>query len=110
LTRSSGCGAALLASRVGLTASADQISSGDMRVVSRIQYVAPTPAPGPFPDIFNNPNVSGVQGNIFLDHYKQSAGSPLLSTLPLTAAAYYRRPPCAAGVDKFHPARNLHRQ
>jgi hypothetical protein len=49
--------------------------------------VAPTPAPEPFPQIFDDPNVSGVQGNVFLDYYKAVPGAPLLSTLPLTAAA-----------------------
>ena len=80
------CGSAMLASGVGLTASADQISPGTL-VVSRIQYVAATPAPDPFPQIFTDPSVSGVQGNIFLDYYKTIPDAPLLSTLPLTAAA-----------------------
>jgi hypothetical protein len=39
------------------------------------------------PTDFRDPNVSGIQGNIFLDYYKPSPGAPLLSTLPLTAAA-----------------------
>jgi hypothetical protein len=81
------CGSALLASSIGLTASADQVDRSATLVVSRIQYVPPTPAPEPFPQIFNDPNVSGVQGNIFLDYYKPSPGAPLLGTLPLTAAA-----------------------
>src|SRR5260370_34620452 len=45
------------------------------------------PAPEPFPQIFNDPNVSGVQGNIFLDYSKTMPGAPPLSTLPLTTAA-----------------------
>jgi hypothetical protein len=81
------CGSALLASSIGVTASADQVDRNATLVVSRIQYVPPTPAPEPFPQIFNDPNVSGVQGNIFLDYYKPSPGAPLLGTLPLTAAA-----------------------
>jgi hypothetical protein len=81
------CGSALLASSIGLAASADQVDRSATLVVSRIQYVPPTPAPEPFPQIFNDPNVSGVQGNIFLDYYKPSPGAPLLGTLPLTAAA-----------------------
>ena len=81
------CGSALLASGVTLSASADQTGAAATLVVSRIQYVAPTPAPDPFPQIFDDPNVSGVQGNIFLDYYKAVPGAPLLSTLPLTAAA-----------------------
>lgn len=80
-------GSALLASSIGLTASADQIDRSATLVVSRIQYVPPTPAAEPFPLIFNDPNVSGIQGNIFLDYYKPSPGAPLLGTLPLTAAA-----------------------
>src|ERR1700757_4325426 len=81
------CGSALLASGLPLSASADQTGAAATLVVSRIQYVAPTPAPDPFPQIFDDPNVSGVQGNIFLDYYKAVPGAPLLSTLPLTAAA-----------------------
>jgi hypothetical protein len=63
------------------------MNGGGTLVVSRILYVAPTPAPEPFPQIFNDPHVSGIQGNIFLDYYKPSPGAPLLTTLPLTAAA-----------------------
>lgn len=80
-------GSALLASGVGLAASADQTNNVQTLVVSRIQYVAPTPAPEPFPQIFNDPNVTGVQGNIFLDYYKTTPGAPPSATLPLTAAA-----------------------
>src|SRR5712672_982819 len=81
------CGSALLASSVGLAAPTDQMNGVGTLVVSRILYVAPTPAPEPFPQIFNHPNVSGIQGNVFLDYYKPSPGAPLLSTLPLTASA-----------------------
>jgi hypothetical protein len=81
------CGSALLASGIGLTASADQMNGGGTLVVSGVQYVAPTPAPEPFPQIFNDPNISGIQGNIFLDYYEPSPGASLLSTLPLTTAA-----------------------
>lgn len=80
-------GSALLASSIGLTASADQIDRSATLVVSRIQYVPPTPAAEPFPLIFNDPNVTGIQGNIFLDYYKPSPAAPLLGTLPRTAAA-----------------------
>jgi hypothetical protein len=76
------CGSALLASGLGFTAAAGQVNGGGTLVVSRIQYVAPTPEPEPFPQIFSDPNVSGIQGNIFLDYYKPSPGAPLLSTLP----------------------------
>src|SRR5215469_16150534 len=53
------CGSALLASGLPLSASADQTGAAATLVVSRIQYVAPTPAPDPFPQIFDDPNVSG---------------------------------------------------
>ncbi len=81
------CGLALLASSVGLAAPTDQMNGGGTLVVSRILYVAPTPTPEPFPQIFNDPHVSGIRGNVFLDYFKPSPGAPLLSTLPLTAAA-----------------------
>jgi hypothetical protein len=42
------CGSALLASSIGLTASADQVDRSATLVVSRIQYVPPTPAPSRF--------------------------------------------------------------
>ena len=80
-------GLALLASSVGLAAPTDQMNGGGTLIVSRILYVAPTPTPEPFPQIFNDPHVSGIQGNVFLDYYKPSPGAPLLSTLPLTTAA-----------------------
>jgi hypothetical protein len=57
------CGSMLLASGLSLSASADQTGAAETLVVSRVQYVAPTPAPDPFPQIFDDPNVSGVQGN-----------------------------------------------
>ena len=81
------CGSALLASGIGLTATADQMNNGATLVVSRLQYVAPSPAPESFPQIFNDPNVTGIQGNIFLDYYKTAPGAPPSATLPLTAAA-----------------------
>jgi len=62
------CGSVLLASGIGLTATADQMNNGATLVVSRLQYVAPTPAPEPLPQIFNDPDVTGIQGNIFLDY------------------------------------------
>ena len=63
---------------------------GDTLVVSRVQYVAPSPLPAPpntFPQIFTNANVSGIQGNIFLDYYGTQAGAPRRSTLALTASS-----------------------
>ncbi len=67
-----------------------QGTANDTLVVSRIQYVAPSPLPSPpntFPQIFNNSNVSGIQGNIFLDYYGTQPGSPRRASLPLTAAS-----------------------
>ncbi len=56
-------------------------------MVSRIQYVAPPSPPESFPEIFNDPNVSGIQGNIFFDYFKPVPGAPLRGSLPLTATA-----------------------
>jgi hypothetical protein len=85
------CGSALLASGVaGAALGADQNSGSDTLVVSRIQYVAPSPLPAPpntFPQIFNNSNISGIQGNIFLDYYGTEPGEPRRRTLPLTATS-----------------------
>jgi hypothetical protein len=89
------CGAALLACGFADGAAlADgqggQGKGGDTLVVSRIQYVAPTPLPAPpntFPQIFNNASVSGIQGNIFLDYYGTTPGASRRGTLPLTATS-----------------------
>jgi hypothetical protein len=40
-----------------------------------------TTLPNTFPQIFNNSNVSGIQGNIFLDYFTTKPGGPLLNTL-----------------------------
>jgi hypothetical protein len=64
---------------VALSVSADQTVAAATLVVSRIQYVAPTPAPDPFPQIFDDSSVSSSQGNIVLDYYKSVPGAPLLS-------------------------------
>jgi hypothetical protein len=56
-------------------------------VVSRILYVADTnPARSveSFPLIFNDPNVTGIQGKIFLDTFRPDPGSQRLGTLALT--------------------------
>jgi len=56
-------------------------------VVSRIQYVGDTnPARGgeSFPLIFTDPNVTGIQGKIFLDTFRPDPGSYRLSSLALT--------------------------
>jgi hypothetical protein len=56
-------------------------------VVSRIVYSGdsnPAHAGEKFPAIFNDPNVSGVQGSIYLDSYGTEPLSPRLRSLPLT--------------------------
>ncbi len=85
-------GAALLASGVAGVALADgsQGKGGVTLAVSRVQYVTPSPLPAPpntFPQIFNNSNVTGIQGNIFLDYYSTSPGAPRRGSLPLTATS-----------------------
>ena len=53
-------------------------------VVSRITYDGNTfGSPDTFPFIFNDPNVSGVQGSIHLDQYLPFPHSPRLGTLDL---------------------------
>jgi hypothetical protein len=81
------CGSALVASGFYGAALADggRGEGGATLVVSRIQYVAPSPAPEPFPQIFNDPSVTGIQGNIFLDYYGTDPKTPRRGTLPLTA-------------------------
>ena len=87
------CGSALVASGFSGAALADgqgKGKGGDTLVVSRVQYVAPSPLPAPpntFPQIFTNANVSGIQGNIFLDYYGTQAGAPRRGTLALTASS-----------------------
>lgn len=38
----------------------------------------------PFPFIFTDSGITGIQGNILLDHYIANPGLPLIGTLPLT--------------------------
>jgi hypothetical protein len=56
-------------------------------VVSRVHFVPDTTPRGgeTYPEIFNDPNVSGIQGTIFLDTYRPEPFAPLLQSLPLTA-------------------------
>ncbi|MBV8119596.1 MAG: hypothetical protein JO081_06635 [Alphaproteobacteria bacterium] len=73
-----------------------QTNKGGTLVVARVQYVSPSPLPAPpntFPQIFNNTNVSGIQGNIFLDYYGTQPGAPRQATLPLTAASVQQSQP-----------------
>lgn len=56
-------------------------------VVSRVVYngdTNPARAGETFPTIFNDPNVSGIQGSIFLDSYLTVPFSPRLTSFPLT--------------------------
>jgi hypothetical protein len=54
-------------------------------VVSRIKYEGNTFGNSKtYPFIFTDPNVSGVQGQIFIDQYEPERGLPRLGTLPLT--------------------------
>ena len=70
------------------------LKRGPVLVVSRIQYVTDTtPRPETYPLIFNDPNVTGVQGNIFLDYFLATSGGPPILTLPLTAAAAAQHQP-----------------
>jgi hypothetical protein len=58
-------------------------------VVSRIHFerdTNPARAGETFPLIFTDPNVSGIQGSIFLDSFRTEPGSAPLASLPLTAA------------------------
>src|SRR5579864_2800739 len=84
-------GGALVAA-TGTPALADQ-DDGPLLVVSRIQYVTDlTPRPEGFPLIFNDANVSGVTGNIFLDYIRPFPGAHPLS-VSLTAAAAAQHQP-----------------
>src|SRR6516165_5285847 len=79
-----------------------QGKGGDTLVVSRIQYVAPTPLPSPpntFPQIFNNASVSGIQGNIFLDYYGTKPGAARRGTLALTATSVTQGQPITTSVS-----------
>lgn len=54
-------------------------------VVSRVHYAGNTFGDvTPFPYIFTDSGVTGIQGNIFLDRYIANPGFPLIGTLPLT--------------------------
>jgi hypothetical protein len=74
---------------LGAMAAADNAHAGAFvsgaLVVSRIQYNGTDFATtDTFPTIFNDPNISGIQGSIYLDQYLPIAGSRRLATLPLT--------------------------
>jgi hypothetical protein len=62
-------------------------------VVSRIHYVDDPSRPGEtYPEIFNDPAVSGVQGTIFLDSYTTDPFTPALRSLPLTQLSLVPQP------------------
>jgi hypothetical protein len=106
-------GSLLAAGGFGLTALADDPGgSGDIVVVSRIQYVPPSPLPAPpntFPQIFNNPAVTGIQGNIFLDYYATTPFSAPRASLPLTAAAIRQGQPVITTSFSSKSEGSLHR-
>lgn len=52
-----------------------------------------TPRPEGFPLIFADPNVSGIQGNIFLDYIRPFPGAQPLSVSLTAAAAAQHQPP-----------------
>jgi hypothetical protein len=59
-------------------------------VVSRIVFngdTNPARAGETFPTIFSDPNVTGIEGSIFLDSYRSEPFSPRLGSLPLTATS-----------------------
>ncbi len=91
----------ILAARAGLLAGTALAMSGMLTpgsmaqdafipntlVVSRVVYngdTNPARAGETFPTIFNDPNVSGIQGSIFLDSYLTVPFSPRLASFPLT--------------------------
>jgi hypothetical protein len=80
-------GAAAVLCALAAPAHADSFQR-DTLVVSRVVFnpdTNPARAGESFPTIFNDPNVSGIQGSIFLDSYRPEPFSHRLATLPLTA-------------------------
>src|SRR5579863_2910143 len=63
-------------------------------VVSRVHFVPDTtPRPEGFPQIFSDPNVSGIQGTIFLDSFRTRPFSSRVASLALTAASMAQNQP-----------------
>jgi len=79
----------LLAAAALLLAAAPAPADPQERVtlaVSRIVYSGDPARPGEaFPAIFNDPSVSGIQGSVFIDSYRDEPFSRRIGTLPLTA-------------------------
>ncbi|HUZ73012.1 MAG TPA: hypothetical protein VMU87_08495 [Stellaceae bacterium] len=105
-------GAALLSSS-GTVLAAGSPHSGfvpNTLVVSRIQFNADTnPARSgeTYPAIFNDPNVPGIQGSIFLDSYWPVPNSPRLGSLPLTGLSVNGTPITTSFSSKSEGALNL---
>jgi hypothetical protein len=84
----------LLAAAAMLTSLPSQAVAGPFPfktalVVSRIEYDGNTFGnPASYPDIFNDPTVSGVQGSIHLDQYLNTPGSSPLTTLALPTGPF----------------------
>lgn len=85
---------AALALAAGLKAGNDQDPDGGDHhgaffpgalVVSRVQYDGNAfGSSETYPEIFNDPNISGIQGSIHIDQYLPFPGSPRLGTLALS--------------------------
>jgi len=83
-------GTALLAGAAAPAMATDSATSfiPNTLVVSRIVFngdTNPARAGETFPTIFNDPNVAGIQGSIFLDSYTAKPFGALLRSFPLTA-------------------------
>jgi hypothetical protein len=75
----------LLASVIFFALSAPILAQPSTLVVSRVHYAGNTFGdPTPFPYIFTDSGVTGIQGSIFLDRYIVNPGFPLIGTLPLS--------------------------
>lgn len=83
-------GTALFAGSFAAPGFAQQAFAPNTLVVSRVVYAGdtnPARAGESFPTIFNDPNVTGIQGSIFLDSYRPEPFSRPLASLPLTATS-----------------------
>jgi hypothetical protein len=64
---------------------APALAQPSILAVSRVKYEGNTFGdPATFPDIFLESSVSGVQGQIFIDHYVALPGFPRFDSIPLT--------------------------
>lgn len=81
----------LLLSGMGPSAFAQSATplAPDSIQVSRVQYDGNTVSDGyndTFPYIFNDPNVSGLQGSVWIDQFSSIPSAPLAGSLPLPAS------------------------